>query len=340
MNEIPFGTGALESPFDSRTYRHDTTLASPLTKGGVRYQPDDIEHQHNVGICTAAAVVENAEKALGRKFSMDFNYLCQKKFYDLGWFEGSSIFHALKVGKAIGFLPLEEFPWVTENDRYLPYEQYAAKLKAIPDAEIERLKKLCVNKLAGYAQIGTDSQSLAKGILDSKAGLVVRYSVTDAWWKGKDGKNSWNPNDINPLRNDGVFVAGHAINQTYFDFTIDDMFELANTWGTQWCDQGTANTVWPGYGCTEAWIPYYDTVPTPAPSKFIFTKNMQYGERSNDVSELQKRLNGRVTGFYGDETKALVFAYQKLNVPLTWTERYVYMGRYCGERTRAALNKS
>ena len=332
----PFGTGAVESSYDSRTYRHDSTLAIPLTSGGVSYKPEDIEHQHNVGICTAISLVQNAQKALGKKFSPDFQYLLQKKFVDLNWYEGSSIFSALKVGKNFGFLPLEEFTYVTENDRFLPYSLYIAKLQAIPDAEIYRLIRLCTNKLAGYAQLGNDSQSLAKGILDSKAGILTRYEVGQEWWTP-----SWNTKDIDPIQPPQVVVSGHAITESLFDFTLNEKFELPNTWGILWNDLGRGHTIWSQYHCTEAWIPYFDSVPQPLPPQFIFTVDMKQGQTSNDITQLQKRLGVNPTGYYGPLTRAAVLKYQlDNNIPLSWYERYVLAGSICGAKTRTKLNSA
>lgn len=222
----PFGTGANESPQDDRHWKHETTMAVPLVSGGYDYLPADIEHQHIVGICTAISLIQNAQKALGRKYSSDFQYLLQKKYIDGNWIEGSSIFAALKVGKTYGFLPLELFTWVTEEDRKLPYPQYIAKLQAIPNAEIIRLLLLCADKLSGYAMLGTDAQSVAKGILDSRSGVLCRYDVSENWWSP-----SWAQKDIDPLKKSINNVSGHAINMSRFhslSITQQDYDNLKN----------------------------------------------------------------------------------------------------------------
>lgn len=184
-----------------------------------------------------------------KKFSVEFQYLCQKKFYDGNWDEGSSIFNALKVGKNIGFLPAELFPYVTEEDRKLPYDQYIAKLQAIPDAEIERLKTLCTDKLAGYAKVPLNS--LATGISSSKAGILVRYDCGPTWWIP-----SWLTKDINPLRKPISNITGHALTMNLFNL-LTKLNTLANTWGITWNKQGCGDVVVDSYPPTEAWIPYY-----------------------------------------------------------------------------------
>lgn len=335
-------TGANESHYDPRTRRHDTTAAAPLVTGGISYLPDDIEHQHNVGICTAASVVQNAQKAKGKKYSLDFQYLLQKKYYDLNWDEGSSIFSALKVAKNYGFLPRELFTWATEADRNLSYAQYVAKLRAVPDSEVARLISLCVDKLAGYAQLPTDAQSLAKGISDSVSGVICRYEVGEEWWTARDGRISWATADIDPLRPPAQVISGHGIGSSRFDFSVTQNVEHPNTWGILWNDknQGRGNANHLTYKCTEAWIPYYDAAPTPTPQPFIFTQDMQYGQTTQDIVQLQKRLGVAPTsGYYGPITKQAVLAYQiAKGIPLSWYERYWLAGSVCGAKTRAALN--
>lgn len=348
MNSNPFvGTGAQESHYDSRTYKHDTTLATPLTTGGIIYSPEDIDNQHKEGICTGISLTQNANKTLGKKFSPDFQYLCQKKFYDLNWVEGSSIFSALKVGKNIGFLPIELFTYVTEADRVLSYPDYVSKLQAIPDSEIQRLIGLCVNKLTGYAQLALDPQSLAKGITDSKSGILCRYTVDESWWTDINGRSSWLTKDIDPIRPPKTIGGGHAIGATYFDYSVVKNITHANTWGTQWNDQnhGNCHIINDNYKCTEAWIPYYAVVPPPLPAQFIFTTDMRYGQTSEDVRQLQLRLislgyliPAGVTKYYGTQTMNAVLQYQLKNVYLSFYERYFLRGSLCGQKTRSKLN--
>jgi hypothetical protein len=72
-----YATGAKPSPYDIRTFAY-VPSGIPVS-GGTRYTPKDIEHQHKVGICTAISTTQNARKALGKKFSSEFQYLMQKK---------------------------------------------------------------------------------------------------------------------------------------------------------------------------------------------------------------------------------------------------------------------
>ena len=241
MNE--FGLGANKSPFDLRTFTYTPSVAP--VKGGKRYPKENIEHQHKVGICTAISLTQNARRALGTKFSADFQYLCQKKFYDGDWNEGSAISSALKVAKNIGLLPSKDFKYIKESDRKLPYHLYVEKLKAIPDAEIEKLKKKAAkNKILAFAEVPVDRDSLANAIMESESGILARFHV------GKE----WYTQPIEPLRYPKLIISGHAVTESNFD---GGSFRIANSWGSGWADGGTAYHTFNFYRPTEAWIAYY-----------------------------------------------------------------------------------
>lgn len=351
-------TGANPSHYDSRTKVHNTNATTLMqTKGGYDYLPADILDQYVVGICTAIHLVQNANKALGKKFSPDFHYLCQKLYYDLNWEEGSSIFNSLKVGNNIGFLPIQLFvdkngvPYITEADRNTSYVKYIAKLKAIPLVEVQRFISLCTDKLTGYAQVQIDQDSMAKAILASKSGILCRYDVDSNWWTAPNGRVSWATVDIEAtgtIRPPTEIVDGHAIGASNFDFSIVANITHPNTWGIQWDDakDGNCDINHKVYPCTEAWIPYYADIPTPAPAPFVFTQDMHYGDTSEDVKQLQKYLIAKsysipagATGTFGNQTRTALIAFQTANnISLTLLQRYVVPFAVCGPATRAFIN--
>lgn len=341
-----YGFGAERSKRDYRTITHET-LAFPLYAGGVDYLPADIENQRKEGICTAASMVMNAQKATGKKYSIDFQYLLQKKFIDQNWIEGSSIFTAMKVGYKYGFLPADKFSYVTEADRDLPYAAYIAKLVAIPDTEISRLLALCESKLAGYAQVDVSSaQSVQKAILDSKAGVIARFEVGKEWFTP-----SWDSKDIDPLQPPAVVISGHAINEAKFANTV---FSLANSWSPAWNKNGIGTALWEKYRPTEAWIPYYEQAPImvalPKASEFKhhFTTPMRLDAAYNpEVEYLQIALmilgylplvKRSELGFYGAKTAVAVLAFQEAKTNLSMYERIILRGRTVGPKTLDALN--
>lgn len=345
-------SGAFESFPDPRTVVYPvSTMGAPLVAGGVDYLPTDIEHQHKVGICTAISRVQLRQKQTGKKYSPDFQYLLQKKFYDGNTQEGSSILHANKVAKKIGFLPASLWTYTTESDRYLPYYDYMAKLEAIPISEIVRLAGspdengefsggLCVDKIAGYANVNVlDAQAMAKAIDDSigQAGILCRYNVGEDWWVP-----SWNAQDIDPLRPPRNPTSGHAIIMSKYDYSVPLQQKLANTWGISWCLGGTAHVNWSNYKPTEAWT---DLLVAPVIAPVLFTKTLSMGMRDAQVLLLQQRLNkdgftlattgpgsaGNETDYFGQLTLNALERFQTANgLPGTGL---------CGDLTRAVLNK-
>ncbi len=75
-------------------------------------------------------------------------------------------------------------------------------------------------------------------------------------------------------------------------------------------------------------------------AQFIFMNDMQYGDTSDDVLQLQKRLGVIQTGFYGKLTQVAVFNYQQIHIQLSWWEYWILRGSKVGTKTRASLNSS
>ncbi len=337
-----------ESPKDSRTVHHNdyATVGEPIIKAGNAYSPQDIENQHHVGICTAISMVQNVEKISGKKYSPDFQYLLQKKFYDFNWGEGSAIISALKVAKKYGFLPIEKFTYTTEADRNLSYPEYIAKLQAISDDEITRLILLCIDPIPGYAAVDvSNAQSIALAIQESQAGILCRYTVGSEWYTDINGNITWDKTKLDPLRapTQATVQGGHAINMSNVDYTVFLQQFLPNTWGVQWNDNGIGYTDWNKYKPTEAWLILKTAPIIPL---FQFLHDLYLGIISPDVKQLQILLNknpqtqvalsgpgsvGFETNTFGSFTRNAVIKFQALNkLPQTG---------YVGPLTRAILNK-
>lgn len=263
MPHVP-ALGAQDSPRDIRTFSYPTK-AYPNIKGGKRYDPADIEDQDKVGICTAISLTQNAKKALGRAFSADFQYLIQKKYYDGNWDEGSSIFSALKAAKGIGLLPAEMWTYTTQEDRKLPYDLYIAKLKAVPGNDLaELILKANHNRLKAYASVPVNRDALARAIDESKSGILVRFLVSNRWFTDAEGNVTWDKDKLEPLTDGTPVLSGHAIIESNYN---GGSFRVANTWSKDWCDGGTAYHILKNYRPTEAWIPYFNEVPTAIQAK-------------------------------------------------------------------------
>lgn len=264
--ENQYSFGAEESPKDIRTFSYEPTTAN--VKGGTRYEPKDIEHQHKVGICTAISLTQNARKATGKKYSADFQYLLQKKFIDKNWNEGSSALSALKVAKTYGFLPEELFKEYAPS-RQQPYHKYIAELQKISDKKIAKLLKKTVKVLQAYEKVPVDRDLMANAIDASEAGLIVRFAVGKEWWTPP----------IEPLRPPKEIISGHLITESNYN---GNSMRVANTWGPKWADGGTAYHLLKQYAPTEAWIPYYAQVPDRVAAK-LEKKETTFGKILNEL---------------------------------------------------------
>lgn len=280
---MKYSTGADKSPYDIRTFTYDKAddTAIPNT-GGVKYSPKDIEDQHRVGICTAIAVTMNAHKVTGIDFSDDFQYLCQKKFYDLNWREGSSAFHALKVAKNIGLLKQSDWTHTTIEDRKLSYTEYIKKLQAIPDEEIERLKVLAKEyQIAAYARVPVTRDNLAIAINESKAGIITRFVVGREWYN----------HPIEPLRRALNPISGHIVTTSNYS---GGSFRIANSWGAGWADKGTAYYLLSNNAPTEAWRMWFKEVVPPV----IVEKMLSREEAKGKILDLLQQIIVLITKWW------------------------------------------
>ena len=252
MNTEKRGTGALKSPLDVRTFSYRPTGAGG--RGGERWTPEDIEDQHRVGICTAISMTMRARKHYGVKFSADFQYMMQKRLYDsqspIGWGEGSSAFHSLKVGKNIGFLPESEWTHTTENDRKRNYFEYKTMLKNIPDEEVERLVKIAGKyKLEAFAKIPNtaDAKHIA---IDEGGAIISRFVIGNKWWT----------TPVDPLTYSSGALSGHLVNESNY---AGLSFRIPNSWGKDWNGDGSAYYLWNQYQSTESWQVWFEDVELP-----------------------------------------------------------------------------
>lgn len=244
---MKYATGAEKSKFDLRTYSYKPAKAN--YKGGERYITKFIDDQHRVGICTSISLTMNAHKATGKKYSPDFQYLIQKKFIDGNWKEGSSCLSACKAAHKYGLLPVKHFEsFVSEKDRKLTYRKYIKKLQSISDKDLDKLLAKTEKVIEGYAKVPVSRNLLANGIDENEQGLLVRYVIGEEWWK----------KPIEPLRPPWEKISGHLVNLTNY---TGNSFRIANSWGVDWADEGTAYHLFNQYKPTEAFAVFYKEIP-------------------------------------------------------------------------------
>lgn len=346
--DVNYG-GAFPSPHDPRNYIHENsydkvTLIEPVKE--ILYKNTDILHQRKIGKCTASAIIQLVNKKHKKKFSDDFQYLLQKKFYDKNWEEGSSLAAGCFIGKNYGFLPIDNFPSITDAEPGITYPQYVEKLKQITDEEINRLIAISKKyRLKGYAVVDESSkEAVAKALSDSEVGLYCRYEVTPDWYTDEKGIVTWDFARISPLRNNGRVLSGHAIGATGYNYTTPDrVYRLTNTWGATYGDTGSVYANHSVVAMKEARILYFDSVPEnvqPKDFTYTFRKDLRYSQVYNrEVEYLQTFLKLRgffsesPNGYYGNKTAEAVQAYQR-SKGMRFTT-----GRIVGVTTRYFINK-
>ncbi|MEK9697913.1 MAG: hypothetical protein VW270_19245 [Candidatus Poseidoniales archaeon] len=285
--------GALPSASDIRTFSYSPIGMTVPMKGGKRYLYTDIQDQSRVGICTAIHLTQNAGKAYGKRFSADFQYLCQKMFHDRSWNEGSSILAALWVAKNIGLLEEKDWEYTKQRDRSKGYEWYIEKLKNIPQKDIERLvqkAKRSKYRVKAFASVPVDRDSMADAILQdiNNAGILARFDLGNEWWTKKTGENTNDKNYIEPLRPPRLVISGHAVTISNFD---GGSFRIANTWGNDWADNGTAYFLLRQYRPTECWRVWYENLDKlPLEIEQQLAKRSGFGGKTFDVLERIRRI--------------------------------------------------
>jgi hypothetical protein len=156
----------------------------------------------------------------------------------------------------------------------------------------------------------------------NKGAVMVLREIGAAYWTDVNGKNSWDADDIIPLRVSPV-IAGHEEMLYGYDHEPGSrrmrIYSL-NHWSPAWADDGRA---WEYFDVWQSNIVEARTVVAALPApvstfKYNFTKTMQEGSSGPDVVALQHVLliEGiypvipSLTGYYGPITKAAVASLQ------------------------------
>ena len=271
---MKYSTGGDKSKYDARTFSYLPTTAN--NKGGTRYAPKFIDNQHRVGICTSISLTQNAHNATGVEYSPDFQYLIQKKYIDGNWTEGSSALSACKAAHKYGMVKYKDFKnFIDEDDRKLTYRQYIKKLQAISDEDIEKLLENAV-KIEGYAKTPVNRNILANAINNNESGLLTRFVIGNEWYR-----KPYEP--LLPAKNP---ISGHLVNLTNY---VGNSFRIANSWGTDWADKGTAYFMLQDNTPTEAYAVFYKKIPKEVNKKETLNKVIKISQIMKLI-DLLKRL--------------------------------------------------
>ena len=351
-NDLSFSNlGASQSDYDYRDHK-DAELAmaapAPATfKTDLSQIPVAEFTQGKIGICTSSLVsyvewLYWKKTGVYTKLSRRFLYSVGKNLIDENNIEGSSLRTMLKVAYNYGICPDSVFPSDVGNMTHAQYMDFSA----IPNEAWKAAKPFMIG---GYINVPTDTDSM-KAHLAKYGMLYAMKQVGKEWWTSPSGEVTWDPAKINPIRPPQQVVSGHAMNYTGYDISL---FELLNDWGLPWCNKDFANFFPDKYPTIEAWAVTLDRIANDLPpaDQFHHTFNTAM-ERSTKYVEEVKYLQialmisgdldyvqPSVRGYYGQQTQEAVLRYQlRKKLPLSWIERYVYAGRYCGAKTLGALN--
>lgn len=236
--------------------------------------------------------------------------------------------------------------YFTPNDTLLKHEEYVYNrdVASIPQGDAQ------MARIGSYAFADITLDGLKQAIIKGR-GVSLLVQVGEEWFTSKKGYRSWKEKDILPLRPPAQVISGH---QVFVYGYNGERFYFINSWGDTWGDKGVGYFDWSTYkkfiieGITIVDIPnklLEEVHNLPEKFTFQFTKDLQFGDKNDDVSQLQRFLklqgfyNYSITGYYGDITRRAVFAFQKANNITTLWENISYTGRYVGPKTRTFINK-
>jgi hypothetical protein len=196
------------------------------------------------------------------------------------------------------------------------------------------------------------TNGFAQAMAKSKYGLMTRMSVGDNFFTP-----SWAKRDLELLRDARPLKSGHSVKVVeYAGLDGNQIRTMRNSWGgignptsgnTIWSDDGYLKYIYVTQApyVTEAHLVIFGEVKF----KHIFNVNISYGQKSDEVTALQRVLvqmgfltmpAGVAMGYYGNLTAKAVLDFQKAKnvAPVAVLEQLA--GRNVGPSTRLALNNN
>lgn len=227
---------------------------------------------------------------------------------------------------------IDGFPLSDGTDMTSIFKSLVAK----GDCDLSLLSNALDTSLESYSKIGNVAPAM---LANGAQNLIRNYAFTNnpsflqlkqAIYRNKAvlalidiGDGFWLPDwkHVLPIKL-GNKVGHHFIVLWGYDST---RIWFRNSWSRDWGINGD------GY-FEQSYVPHVLEIGTALvlPFQFIFTRDMQYGDSNNDVTQLQRRLGVIDSGWYGPLTKAAVMKYQTIN--------NIISTGYCGPLTRTRLN--
>lgn len=312
----PFGTGAIHTE-DRRDYKYLGKGAMPETLPA-SYQTPQIAPlmQGQRPSCVSHAIVRLMQfywwKKTGKVIDFSPRFLHAYTSTGMADADGRDPRIVAGAAKTVGCCTTALLP----NDVSLNDHDYTRV-----QITQEMLDEAAQYKMPAYSFVPIDSYSLRHAIYH-KGGVALLFRIGNEWWTP-----NWLPQYINPLKPPAVEVGGHEVTGEHWN-TLEG---IQNSWSDQWDEKGYGEYDLANYRPIQALV-FDDPLVDFQDTRFVFNKNLWWGQNNHDVLELQKRLGVIQTGFFGNLTLRAVIAYQKAN------NIYPQLG-FVGPLTRAKLNK-
>jgi C1A family cysteine protease len=209
------------SPDDDRDYPYPVREAFPPSSD-LRPFTGAVEHQYQLGSCTANAVVSACELILQRRkqfadLSRLFNYYLSRELSGMLASQGAYLRDAVKVARNAG-LPLERtWPYETDKETRKPVSEAYDEAK---DAKLTRFERIPDdNLLNGIKSALSEGLPVVIGTPVSAEFLNLHQPLAQQNYHGTQGQI---------IGNHAMCVVGYT----------PEYLIVENSWGSAWGDQG------------------------------------------------------------------------------------------------------
>lgn len=202
------------------------------------------------GYAARSIVQAEATKADPNSTAFSPSYLYNQIKLDGNDCQGSYILRAMENMQKGGILPFSQFAYTDENCSKLPSDQQKEQAQQY---RIKGFQRLSVSGDDQEVDLVAMKQQLSHG-----APVVIGMMVGGTFMQEMMGQDTWTPDQSDYQR---AGFGGHAmcvIGYDDFKFGNEGGFQLMNSWGPEWGNNGTA---WVRYGdfkffCKEAYAMY------------------------------------------------------------------------------------
>lgn len=355
MDNIP-ALGAVQSPPDHRDI-YLGQLGLPIavpTSFFVDIAQLPVENQRKIGCCVGCAAAKYKQKLDQKDTNMVMPW-SYRFLYALAKCRDGSPGEGTIPRLVAKILTNDGCPTETDcpDDTTLDHETFVYQRQEV-NIPKSAFANAYIAKTSGYAFVNNDIDSIKQAIFNNN-GLIMLVQVGKEWWTAVQGYNSWQPEDVLPVRPPQQVVSGHEIYvYGYQDTPTDTKIYFRNHWSDKWADQGN------GYFLYSQYKPYITEMITftDIPNTLLenahsqelsfkhdFTQPMALGDAGSEIQALQRALmmeglfKHEITGFYGQITQKAVLDFQnKYSLSLSFYERYILKGSKVGPKTLLILN--